>query len=177
MAAKSRRTTPAVKQEAGETQLIRSPYSYEFFQAVRVLERMGNGESPGGFSNPSTEVVRFSAHQSLAFPASQIQSLQQRDAGPPLMVVNFMGLTGPQGVLPVAYTSLVMERLRGRDSTMRDFFDIFNHRIISLFYRAWEKYRFPVSHERGRESRVSHYLFGSDGPRNGRTAGQAGSAR
>jgi type VI secretion system protein ImpH len=70
-----------------------------------------------------------------------------------------MGLTGPQGALPLTYTALVMERLRARDATMRDFFDIFNHRIISLFYRAWEKYRFSVAYERGKRSRISHYLL------------------
>ncbi len=106
MATKSRRADPAVAEEPAQLPLARSPYSYEFFQAVRLLERMGGGAPPGGFTHPSREVVRFSAHQSMAFPASEIQSLQRRETGPPLMVVNFMGLTGPQGTLPLAYTSL-----------------------------------------------------------------------
>ena len=159
MATKSRRADPAVAEEPAQLPLARSPYSYEFFQAVRLLERMGGGAPPGGFTHPSREVVRFSAHQSMAFPASEIQSIERRETGPPLMVVNFMGLTGPQGVLPLAYTELVMDRLWHRDRAMRDFFDIFNHRIISLFYRAWEKYRFTVAHERGRQSKLSHYLL------------------
>ena len=95
----------------------------------------------------------------MGFPASEIQSFDSPDAGPPLMKVNFMGLTGPQGVLPLAYTSLVMDRLRQHDSAMRDFFDLFNHRIISLFYRAWEKYRFTVTYEREKKNKVSHYLL------------------
>jgi type VI secretion system protein ImpH len=70
-----------------------------------------------------------------------------------------MGLTGPLGVLPVAYTELVIARLRAKDSTLRDFLDIFNHRIISLFYRAWEKYRLAVAHERGIEGGLSQNLL------------------
>jgi type VI secretion system protein ImpH len=65
------------------------------------------------------------------------------------MIVNFMGLTGPQGVMPLYVTQLLMDRLRAKDRALRDFFDLFNHRMISLFYQAWEKYRFPVVYERG----------------------------
>lgn len=130
--------------------LAREPFSFEFFQAVRLLGRILSARQPvGRFQNPSTEVARFSAHAALAFPASQIQSLSGREGASPLMTVNFMGLTGPLGVLPLYYTELVMERLQARDTAVRDFLDIFNHRIISLFYRAWEKHRFPVACERG----------------------------
>ncbi len=117
---------------------------------MRLLGRLLAGRQPvGRFHQPAAEVVRFAARAILTFPASEIQSLTLREDGPPLMTVNFMGLTGPLGVLPLYYTELVMERLRARDTAMRDFLDIFNHRIISLFYQAWEKYRFPIAYERG----------------------------
>src|SRR5690349_25015732 len=38
-------------------------------------------------------------------------------------------------------------------------FDIFNHRIISLFYRAWEKNRFIVPHERGQTDPLMRHLM------------------
>jgi type VI secretion system protein ImpH len=143
-----------------ERQLGEEPYRYEFFQAVRLLERILRGRNmPGRFANPRTEVVRFAAHNSTAFPASEIQSLEWREKQPPLMVVNFMGLTGPVGELPLYYTLFVAERLRARDTAMRDFLDIFNHRAISLFYQAWERYRFTVQYERGGGDRLSHYLL------------------
>ena len=75
------------------------------------------------------------------------------------MKVNFMGLTGPEGVLPLYYTSLLAERTRAGDHSAVDFFDIFNHRIISLFYLAWEKYRFSVAYEREGLDPFSHHLM------------------
>ena len=81
-----------------------------------------------------------------------------------------MGLTGPEGVLPNPYTSLIIERQREGDTSLRDFLDIFNHRIISLFYRAWRKYRFDVACERGERDLFSRHLLsllglGTDGMR------------
>ena len=139
--------------------LVDDAPSFEFFQAVALLQRLRAQSDPvGRFSNPADEAVRFSAHNSLAFPASQIQSIAAPEDGPAEMKVNFMGLTGPNGVLPYCYTELVLERLRAKDSSMQSFFDIFNHRMISFFYRAWEKYRFPASYYRGDDAFTHHLL-------------------
>lgn len=143
-----------------EEKLRREPFSFEFFQAVRLLERfLGERTSVGKFAHPETEVARFSAHPSLAFPASQIQSMQWADDAPVQMTVNFMGLQGPEGVLPNPYTSLIIERQKASDNSLRDFLDIFNHRIISLFYRAWRKYRFDVACEHGERDLFSRHLL------------------
>src|SRR5208283_4580840 len=80
-------------------------------------------------------------------------------AAAPRVVINFMGMTGPSGVLPLYYTELIVERLRQKDRAMLAFLDIFNHRMISLFYQAWEKYRFAIAYERGERDRFSHHLM------------------
>ena len=81
--------------------LDREPYLFEFFQAVRLMARMEpQRQVVGGFNNPASEVVRFGANPDVAFPASEIQSLEPRAGKPPVMRVNFMGLHGPLGVLP-----------------------------------------------------------------------------
>jgi type VI secretion system protein ImpH len=151
--------------------LRREPFSFDFFQAVRLLERLfPERTSVGQFAHPDTEVVRFGVNASLAFPASQIQGMEWPEEKAAQMTVNFMGLTGPQGVLPNPYTTLIIERLRANDKSPQDFLDIFNHRIISLFYRAWRKYRFDVACEEGERDLFSRHLLslvglGTDGLR------------
>jgi type VI secretion system protein ImpH len=160
MGAESRGSDLAVARRSLEQQLYDEPYCFEFFQAVRLLERFSRGGSPVGlYAHPAAEVARFAVENTLIFPASQIQALTVREQGPPLMRLNFFGMTGPQGVLPLYYTQLVSERARARDFAVRDFLDVFNHRAISLFYQAWEKYRFTIKYERGGEDGFSHHLL------------------
>jgi type VI secretion system protein ImpH len=127
--------------------LVEQPYDFDFFQAVRLLglilaDREGIGEA----AKPGEEVVRFMARQSLEFPASAIHDLDV-DSDPARMVVAFFGLTGFQGVLPHHYTEHIIARAVARDYSMAAFFDLFNHRLVSLFYRAWEKPRLPVLYQ------------------------------
>jgi type VI secretion system protein ImpH len=136
--------------------LFAEPYAFDFFQAVRILEKVYRDRKPVGLTHPPLdEVVRFRAHMSLTFPPSPIFELLKPnpDRPFPFMTVTFMGLTGPSGALPTHYTQLLMDL--GRDvrgperRSLRDWFDLFNHRFVSLFYRAWEKYRFAIPYERG----------------------------
>jgi type VI secretion system protein ImpH len=135
------------------------PYSVEFFQAVQLLERLYPDREPvGSFVHPSREVVRFTTYNRIGFPASEIQGMEWPENGPPVMSVNFMGLTGPSGVLPYLYTLLITERRWARDFAMQDFLDIFHHRMISHFYRARRKYRVASSVESG-DHKVTNYLM------------------
>ncbi len=145
-------------------QLLEEPHRFDFFQAVRLLERFAHADGqrgagpaePVGYDyDPKKEAVRFRAFPSHRFPAGEIREIKPRpaageDSGPrgTDMTVAFMGLTGPCGVLPTHYTSLLIERIREKDFALRDFLDLFHHRAISLFYRAWEKYRFHAAYER-----------------------------
>ncbi|HMH44916.1 MAG TPA: type VI secretion system baseplate subunit TssG [Pyrinomonadaceae bacterium] len=158
MAAQSRTTDPPLAQ-----QLFDEPYRFRFFQAVRLLERLYADRKPvGQDADASQEVVRFRTHQTFSFPSSEIHDLAlntEPDAKPPEMTVAFMGLTGPLGVLPHQYTELLMDRARYHNTAPWSFFDIFNHRLISLFYRVWEKYHFPIAYERTGEDNFTGYLF------------------
>ncbi len=139
--------------------LEKTPQQFEFFQAVRLIERLFPDRAPvGRFVSPDKEVMRFHAHSAFPFPSSQIQQILW-DGEVPVLVVNFMGLTGPMGVLPLYYTEMILDRVRNRDFGIVEFFDIFNHRMISLFYQAWEKYRFTIAYERGERDKFSHHLM------------------
>lgn len=134
--------------------LAREPYEFSFFQAVRVLERLFSERAAvGQDAPPNAEVARFRAHQSVEFPASEIQAfVEPTEDSPARMTVTFMGMSGTSGALPRVYTELVLARARQKDTTLRDFLDLFNHRLISLFYRAWEKYRFWIGYERAEQT-------------------------
>lgn len=156
-------------------EIFDEPYRFEFFQAVRLLASIYRDKKRvGGDALPADEIVRFRSRVALDFPSSEVHELRrvedpQSEEERLEMLVNFMGMIGPSGVLPTHYTELVIERVRQRDTAMWAFLDIFTHRAVSLFYRAWEKYRFPVGYERG-EDEFTGYLFdliglGTDGLR------------
>jgi type VI secretion system protein ImpH len=75
------------------------------------------------------------------------------------MTVQFMGLCAALSALPSIYTELMMVRNRDKDRAMAEFFDIFNHRILSFFYRAWEKHHFFVGYEAGLDDKLSLRLL------------------
>jgi type VI secretion system protein ImpH len=129
------------------------PASAGFFQAVRTLlrgarRRANRGMPIGADARLDEDPVRFRAAAGMRHAATEITDANFREVdGRPELTVAFMGLTGPSGVLPDHYTDFAVQRRRSRDFALIDFFDLFNHRSISLFYRAWAKYRLPVRYE------------------------------
>ena len=124
--------------------LFAEGFRFDFYQAVRLLEqirpeatRMGEG------AEPEREPVRFASRVRFDFPATDIGGVRgfPQGEGQPEMAVHFMGLAGGFGPLPAAYTELILDRLRHRDTAFRDFLDIFNHRLVSLLYRVRKAYR------------------------------------
>ncbi len=71
------------------------------------------------------------------------------------MTVTFLSLAGTSGVLPWHYTQLLIDRMREKDFGLRDFLDLFNHRLLAQFYRAWEKCHFYVGYESSRRGRAT----------------------
>lgn len=140
-------------------ELVDDHNAFSFFQAVRLLQRLlPDRASVGGFGDPRDEVVRFTANPSLAFPASEIQDLKDRSDEPWQMMVNFMGLVGHMGVLPYHYSVLAARLRKVRDPAYMAFLDLFHHRLISLFYLAWERSHFFAPYERGEPDLIGSHL-------------------
>jgi type VI secretion system protein ImpH len=151
---------------------------YEFFQAVRLLchdsahQQKLSDQSVGHDNQPHAEIARFRAAVSHRFSAGPVASCKtgerklgrqptaestDKRAQQPDITVNFFGLTGPSGVLPRHYTELLIDRVRQNDFALRDFLDLFHHRMISLFFRAWVKYRLAFQYELAKlEDRQEH---------------------
>jgi len=140
--------------------LDEEPFRVHFFQAVRVLQKMEQERKPVGyFITPQQETIRFSARTSLGFPPSEISDLRRNEDGPASMTVEFMGLCSAISVMPAPYTEFLLARARQKDYAMEDFLNIFNHRMISFFYRGWEKYRFFIEYEKSGDDRLSMRLM------------------
>jgi type VI secretion system protein ImpH len=153
--------------------LLRHPYRFDFFQAVRLLSwaagqevssLTGRLQRPVGEDwQPQEEFVRFRSSIDNTFSSSQIASLRRfhepaalsGQLPVPEMTVTFMGLAGAGGVLPGHYTQLVIDRTRAKDVALREFLDLFNHRLVSHFYRAWSKCHFYVGYETARRNSKS----------------------
>lgn len=151
-----------------EEALFESGYQFDFFQAVSLLEAIYPQRQSVGTAGGHTPAVRFAANSSSSsFAASSIYEIQPATEKSPVarMTVGFMGLTGPAGLLPQHYTELLQriefEATGPQKYALRDWFDLFNDRLIALFYRSWKKYRPFSTHLdalRGETDSFTHVL-------------------
>lgn len=149
-------------------ELEKAAYRFDFFETLRLFEAL-NPDKPrlGTGLKASDDALRLSQEPELQFPASALSSYAVGDSGVPRLRVNFFGLFGPNGALPLHLTEYARERLRNHhDPTFSRFADIFHHRMICLFYRAWANARPSVCHDRPESDRFAFYvgsLFGGSG--------------
>jgi len=145
-----------------EEALHRAPTTFDFFQALRRLESVYPDKPRLGESVQPTkdEPVRLGQDPSLSFaPAALAAFLPGADGGPPRLQVSFLGLSGPNGPLPLHMTEYVRDRKHNaNDPTLARFFDLFHHRILSLFYRAWANSQPTVSRDRPEQDHFLTYL-------------------
>lgn len=170
--------------------------STDFFAFVRWVEGMLPEMPRVGASRRLSEdplVFHQTIHPGFApSTVKAVRSLPERDTGGPVgrMEGYFLGLLGPSGPMPLSLTEYVWSRSQGvphpdriapitnaqvsihrRDTSLEDFFNIFNHRFISFLYRAWATARKAADYDRPDEARFpaftgSFFGLGMDGMRN-----------
>jgi len=118
-------------------ELINNASEYDFFQLITLLRELEKKE----------ENIRFSVPCNLTFPTADIESLhysKEEDSGFHL-VVNFLGLTGPSGILPPHYTEYLINQSQQKKFAVKDFFDLIHQRALLFYYKSWVKTHFYVN--------------------------------
>lgn len=139
-------------------QLVDQLPNVTFVQLLRCIQ-IESKRRIGGDPSPENQAVRLVADADANFPANELSSWADGaiEGKRSTLGVTFFGLFGPSGALPDHYTQMVLERVRNKDYGLREFLNIFNHRMLSLFYLTWEKHAFAVGME-------THHATGHESP-------------
>ena len=145
-----------------ENSLQKEPYRYDFFQVMRLLECVYKDKFRFGQSQrPSLEPpIRLGQEISLAFEAATLTSLGWRKKSlVPVLKQRFFGLFGTNGPMPLHLTEYIYERIHHYgDRTLESFSNMFHHRMICLFYRAWANNEPTVGFDRPETDRFATYV-------------------
>jgi type VI secretion system protein ImpH len=132
-----------------------------FFQALRRLE-CAHRDKPrlGHAAHISEEPVRLGQEPNLAFEhASLVGFAENEEGGPAKLSVGFFGAFGPEGPLPLHVTEYAHQRMRNaQDRTLVSFVNIFHHRLLLLFYRAWADAQPVVNHDRPHDDDFAGFM-------------------
>ena len=142
-------------------ELERNPFAFDFFRAVRLLESSRPDLPRVGHSlSPTEDALRFRQNPSLEFAPSSLEKLKRLpEKEYAELFVRFFGMLGPNAPLPPHLTDYARERiLHHDDRTFSAFLDVFNHRLISFFYRAWAANQKTADYDRPKDARFPLYV-------------------
>ncbi len=127
--------------------ILNEPEEFTFFQIVRLLEN--HNYVPRHFTGKkSLNYFRFSSSLQLRFSPSEVSKIIRNEKGNLIIFVNFIGLIGATGVLPVHFTETIRNVVKNKDVNLYDAIDIFLHRIAALFHFSRHVYHLPASFEK-----------------------------
>lgn len=137
MVAPRRQSTSALTPQPLIDRLEAEPWGFDLLQAIALLERACPDRAALGTGiDPEQEAVRIEHDPSLAFPPSDVVEARRRPDGGGVVRTPVMGVAGFAGPLPYVATEMLLERSAKRDTAGKAFYDIFNHRLMSIFYRT-----------------------------------------
>ncbi|AFC86194.1 type VI secretion system baseplate subunit TssG [Frateuria aurantia] len=147
--------------EAFWQQLAQTPYAFDLYHLLRWLDARGDHTVLlGRAARSKGELLRLGQEPSMAFAPSTLASVKPRHGpGLPKVSIFSFGLFGPNGPLPLHLTEFARDRQRNYgDDTLSAFADIFHHRLILLFYRAWADAQATASLDRPDTARFDRHV-------------------
>jgi type VI secretion system protein ImpH len=139
--------------------LEKEPWRFDYFAVLRHLERKHKDRPRISDSAARRdEFVHLGQDPFMDFPASNLSRVTQEKDKTLKIFVKYLGLLGPQGALPLAITEEAHHYVIARDDAFPRFLDIFNHRFIQLFFRAWADSRPIAQHDRPDLDRFVAYV-------------------
>jgi type VI secretion system protein ImpH len=150
----------AVSSRAGLAALEARPHAFTLFAALRALEKACARQPRLGESRKAADdLVRLGQAPHLVFAPSDVASIATDEGGRIGLEQFGFGLFGPNGALPLHWTELAYERRHQKeDGTIVEFLNVFQHRLISLFYRAWAESEPSISLDRPDSDRFRTYI-------------------
>ncbi|MDF7669691.1 type VI secretion system baseplate subunit TssG [Orbaceae bacterium ESL0721] len=146
-------------------QLAETLPKVNFYRFCQLLEQI-NGDEPsiGRHESPTSDPIRFAPSVEMSFPAGELKNIEHSPYSnrPATVRTRFLGLYGVDSALPLSLINNIICREENYQA-MTDFLDIFNHRIITQFYRIWLKYHYPASFLSGGRDSISKCLLGLTG--------------
>jgi type VI secretion system protein ImpH len=131
----------------------------------RISARDRDVPAVGLGHSPRSERYRIGQCASLAFAPREIAEVRE-DTGRIVIEVFGLGVLGPNGPMPLHFTETTFERTEiERDRATADFLDLFHHRALALFYRAWASTQPTTELDRAEAEVFSRYpaaLTGDD---------------
>lgn len=147
---------PSGLPDAARTQ----PHVFGFHALLRLFEALNPTRPRLGRSHrPAEDALRLGQEPAVTHAPASIAGFEPgQDARPDRLLVHMFGLFGPDGPLPLHLTEQARDRERNNgDPTLRRFIDLFHHRTLSLFHRAWADVRPTASFDRPDDDRFGHY--------------------
>jgi type VI secretion system protein ImpH len=138
---------------------------FNFFRLVYLLERLYPSAAALGRTGPAAEEqIRIRATPKLTFSSSDVSALARRkfpDGNERVEVdAAFLGLYGPVSPLPAYFVEdIALSTHQGGPQSVREFLDVIHHRLFSLVYRAWAKYRQSVGYARQGKDTFTRRMF------------------
>jgi len=135
------------------------PWRFDYFTVLRHLERTSvDRPRIGDSATRRDEFIQLGQDPFMDFPASNLARVVQSDNKLLQVFVKHLGLLGPQGPLPLATTEEAYHYVLAQDDAFPRFLDVFNHRFIQLFFRAWADSRPIAQHDRPDADRFVAYI-------------------